>query len=403
MTRGAGRENAWPKRVFYASAGNADLIATHRAWAAGELNFDQVSLSFSGQITQYIEEIGAEGLLTSTRADGRHHQDGRFRIEHHAKGWKSGLRFHVEELRYALHLVRRARAFGADVALVDSGVMHFFLLALFPLFGIPVFPILHNALWPEGFPPTGRAKRQLLALDARFWRRGPRAVIAVSPAIERQIRTLSGNVAAPIHQMRAQFHRAYFAVIPAADPAARPFRATFVGRLDEGKGALDIPAMAMHCEAKAPGLIHWTVCGAGPDLERLRADVAAKGLADRIDVRGWTSPAQLQQVYAASHVSVVPTHSIFAEGLAMTAAEATLSNRPLVSNPVVPALELLRGAALAATPDDAISHAEAVLALATDPALYARLVAACPPLAEPFFDRDQGLTAVLHRAVGTAR
>lgn len=402
MSKRGGRGETWPKRVFYASAGNADLIATHQAWRGGELNFDQVSLSFSGQIAQYIEEVGADGLLTSTRADGRSHQDSRFRIEHHAKSWKQGVRFHAEELRYALTLVRRARKFGADVALIDSGVTHFFLLGLFPLFGIPVVPILHNALWPEGFPPTGRAKRQQLKLDARFWRRGPKAVIAVSPAIARQIRALAGSITAPIHQMRAQFHRDYFAAIAPADHSARPFHVTFVGRLDAVKGALDIPAMAAHVEAKAPGLVHWTVCGGGPDLETLRADVAARGLGDTITVRGWTSPAALQQVYGASHVSVVPTRSSFAEGLAMTAAEATLSNRPLISNPVVPALDLLEGAALKALPDDPISHADAVLALATDPALYARLVTACPPLAEPFFDRSQGLTAVLHRALGTA-
>ena len=118
-----------------------------------------------------------------------------------------------------------------------------------------------------------------------------------------------------------------------------------------------------------------------------------------IDVRGWTSPAQLQQIYGVSHASIVPTRSTFAEGLAMTAVEATLSGRPLVTNEVVPALELLAPAALEATPDDPVSHADQVLRLARDPALYDALRAACSALGGQFYDRSLGLAAVLARAL----
>jgi glycosyltransferase involved in cell wall biosynthesis len=196
--------------------------------------------------------------------------------------------------------------------------------------------------------------------------------------------------------MRAQFVRSYFAAIRPAQPAARPFRVTFVGRLQAEKGALDIVAMARHAEARAPGLIRWTICGGGSDLDVLRADVAVSKLDDVVIIRGWTTPAELQHVYGESHASIVPTRSSFAEGLAMTAVEAILSGRALITNPVVPALELLQDAAVAAVTDDPTSHADAVLALATDSALYGRLAAACATLGEPFLDRKLGLTAVLH-------
>jgi hypothetical protein len=83
----------------------------------------------------------------------------------------------------------------------------------------------------------------------------------------------------------------------------------------------------------------------------------------------------------------------------MTAAEAILAGRPLVTNPVVPALELLRPACVAGATDDPPSHAAAIRSLVDDAALWERLRAACPTAGAPFVDRSQGLTAVLERVV----
>jgi hypothetical protein len=86
----------------------------------------------------------------------------------------------------------------------------------------------------------------------------------------------------------------------------------------------------------------------------------------------------------------------------MTAAEAILAERPLITNSVVPAVELLRPAAMAARPNDPDSHADAVMELATDPALYERLRSRCRDLQSPFYDRSLGLRAVLHRALAAS-
>ncbi len=83
----------------------------------------------------------------------------------------------------------------------------------------------------------------------------------------------------------------------------------------------------------------------------------------------------------------------------MTAAESILAGRPLISNPVVPALELLSAASVAARTDDIASHADAVVKLASDPVLYRQLCGACPSLAEQFYDSDMGLAAVLRKAL----
>jgi len=387
------------RRVFYASAGNADIIASHKAWVNGDDNPTEVSITFSGQIQTFCQDIGADALLVSTHPDGRVLHDGKFRLQHIGKRVRSGLAFHLEELRYAWQLLCIAKSFKADVAIIDSGVTHFFMLALFPLFGIPVVPILHNCLWPAGYRPRSLVQRITQALDAISWRRGPFVVIAVSPEAERQVGELTGRVHRPVVQIRAQFHRAYFAAIPSIDPTTAPFRVMFIGRVLEAKGVLDIVQMARRIEDRAPGLVRWTICGRGDDLERLQGAIDELELGAVVAAPGWVSLENLQDIYARSHASIIPTRSGFAEGLAMTAAEAILAGRPIISNPIVPALELLMPAAMPARSNDWESHAEAVYALATDRALYARLQVACAALSEQFYDRSHGLPEVLKRVL----
>jgi glycosyltransferase involved in cell wall biosynthesis len=390
------------RRVFYASAGRADIIASHRAWREGQDNPTEVSITFSSQVEEFCRRIGADALLVSDRDDGAILQDGGFRLEHRGKRARSGVFYFWEEVRYCLMLLRAARSFRADVALIDSGVTLFFLQRLFPLFGIPVLPILHNCLWARGFRPRSVGQKLIQWLDGRFWRHVPCATIAVSPEAERQVEELSGPRHPPIAQIRAQFHRSFFASIPPPRPEHTPFEVMFIGRVIEEKGVLDIPLMARFIEDRSPGLVRWTICGRGEALESVRALVTELNLRDRVDVPGWVSLDELQRLYAKSHVWIVPTRSGFAEGLAMTAAESIMAGRPIVSNPIVPALELLAPAAVPARSNDWQSHAEAVLAIASNRALYRQLQAACAPLAEQFFDRDRGLTAVLVRMLGNA-
>ena len=56
-------------------------------------------------------------------------------------------------------------------------------------------------------------------------------------------------------------------------------------------------------------------------------------LKEIVSIRGWTLQ-DLQEVYARSHVSIVPTRSDYREGFAMTAAEAILAGRPVSPAPL---------------------------------------------------------------------
>lgn len=386
-------------KIFYASAGGADIIQSHRFWREGKHNPNEVSITFSGQIEDFVVQTGAEAYMVSARTEAQIERDGAFTIEHRVRGHGTGLGYYLAELRYCLGLVRTARSFGADIALIDSGVVPFFMMAAFRFAGIQVVPILHNCLWPHGYRPRGRLQRIVQALDRLFWRHVPRAIIAVSPEAERQVEEIAGSKHPPIWQTRAQFLPDYFAPIPPPDADAVPFQVMFIGRVVPHKGVLDIPDMAHRAEQRMPGQIKWTICGRGSALEALREKIVALGLETIVDARGWTSLEDLQQIYARSHISIVPTRSGFAEGLAMTAAEAILAGRPIVSNPIVPALELLAPAAVAARSNDADSHADAVMSLAADRARYRQLQQACAPLRAQFYDRELGLAAVLHQAL----
>ncbi len=123
------------------------------------------------------------------------------------------------------------------------------------------------------------------------------------------------------------------------------------------------------------------------------------GLESIVNIRGWTPLPDVIEVYAKSHAAIVPTRSTFSEGLAMTAAEAIMAGRPVITDPVVPASEVLRDACVVARTNDMDSHVEGVLKLVGDPEYYEGLRRACPALAERFYDREQGLAAVLKRII----
>ncbi len=166
----------------------------------------------------------------------------------------SGLKFHLSEALYGLGLLTTAVRYRADVAVIDSGSLYYFLATLFRLMGIRVVPVLHNTLWPHGFPPTRPIHRLILWLDGLFYRHVATAIVGVSPECARQVEQLTRGRHAPLHQNRAQFLRMFFTQIPPPPPHdRRPFQIMFIGRVDPSKGVFDILEMARKVEDRAPG------------------------------------------------------------------------------------------------------------------------------------------------------
>jgi glycogen(starch) synthase len=391
-----------PGRIFHA-AGPGDAVRAHYHWKRGEQDPNEVSITFTSQIEQYCIETGASLYLVCYHPRRDFLRDGPISIEHLPKPMSGarGAFYHLREVLYGFMLLVRALRFNADVAILDSGCTHFVVQTLFATAGIRVVPVLHNSLWPRGYPPGKPVARLIQKLDRFFWRHVPLATLCVSPECARQVEQLATLVHGPLEQIRAQFLPEFFGRIPPAPPhSRRPFRILFIGRVIEDKGVFDLLEMAARIEGRAPGRVRWELCGTGNALEELRRRRAAMGMEEVVNIRGWTSQEDLVGIYARSHAAIVPTRSSFLEGLAMTAAEAILAGRPVITSPVVPALEVLRPSAVAARTNDIDSYVEQILKLIDDPSWYESMVRACPEVARPFTDREQGLTAALQRVLG---
>lgn len=378
------------------------MIDAHKSWRLKQHHASEVAITFSGQLEDLCEEIGAEAYIVSYYSRKEILRDGPFILEHRPKPMpgSTGAMYHLAELLYGIGLLATAVRFGANVAVLDSGGTHYFVTTLFRLAGIQLLPVLHNSLWPSGFPPTRLVPRLVLWLDSLFFRWVPVAIIGVSPECTRQVEQITHGRHAPLLQIRAQFDPEYFRQIPPPPPFdERPFRIMYIGRINVIKGVFDILEIARKVELEAPGQVRWEICGSGPDLENLKQRHHEMALGPVVQIHGWTSLPDLIQVYARSHASIVPTRSSFTEGLAMTAAEAILAGRPLITNPVVPALEVLRPACVEARTNDVDSYVEGVLRLINDRDHYESLRSACPALAKQFYDRAQGLTAVLAQVI----
>ena len=386
-------------RIFYAT-GPGNIIDAHKYWLAGKHYPHEVSITFSSQFEEFCRDVGAEAYIIACPNNRAIYRDGAFTLEHRPKPLPKarGLLYHFGELLYGLSLLGTAIRYRANLAILDSGRTHYFIMGLFPLFGIKTVVVLHATLWPTGFPPTRLAPRMIGQLDSLFFRWLPIAVIGVSPECVRQVEQRTGGQHPPLYEIRAQFRPEDFATIPPPPSHdQKPFHIMYIGRIVRNKGLFDILDMAREIENRAPGKVRWEICGVGPDLEELKRHWDALGLKEVVTIRGWTTAEELHDVYARSHASIVPTRSDYCEGLAMTAAEAILAGRPVITNPVVPALEILKPACVEAQTDNVTSYVTAILRLIDDPNQYRSLCNACSGLQRQFYDPSQGLRAVLKR------
>ncbi|MEH2496232.1 glycosyltransferase involved in cell wall biosynthesis [Bradyrhizobium sp. AZCC 1678] len=200
-------------------------------------------------------------------------------------------------------------------------------------------------------------------------------------------------------EMRGQFSRSYFDAIAAAPSQTTPFRILFAGRITENKGVFDLIDIARRVEDRAPGLVKWDVCGAGPDFDELRLRRDAASLQGVVELHGHVLPPQMSEIIARNHASIVPTKSTFEEGMALSAIEPVLANRPVITSSVVPAWEVLGEACLKAEVDDVENYVAQVLRLAKSPEVYQAAANACTQVKEPFLDGKLGFAAGLRRAL----
>lgn len=390
-------------RVFYA-AGPGNIISAHENWRQHKDDPSQMALTYSGQFADACEALDATAYMVSSNPTRLTVKDGRFTLEHRPKTYLGGGGFyHLAEVLYGLGLLATAVGFRADVAVISSGSTHYFVLCLFRLFGIRVIPVLHNTLWPAGRRSRRWQDRMIGRLDGWFFRWFCSSALGVSAECSRQLTDITLGRPPAFFLVYPQFRPDYFASIPPPPPIdQRPVRIVFAGRVEIDKGVFDILEIAAALDRQLPAAVEWHICGAGSALEDLKAQCKTRGLESIVKIHGWTSPADLRKILGESHLSIVPTRSSFAEGMAKSAIESVLSGRPFVASSVVPALDAFESCSVKVAADDIEGFVTSILELLRNPRQYEALVKACSFSTNPFIDTRCGFAAALQQSITTS-
>jgi len=163
-----------------------------------------------------------------------------------------------------------------------------------------------------------------------------------------------------------------------------------VGRLTPAKGqVLLIRALA---QLRDRGLrFHLTLVGAGPDRDRVEAEIAAFGLRNAVTLTGALTQGQVRERFARADIFVLPS---LAEGIPVVLMEAMSCGVPCVSTPVngIPELVVHDQTGLLATPGDVVSLAARLRELIEQPALRHRLALAARDKVCRDFDLARNVT-----------
>lgn len=392
-----------PLRILYA-AGPGDVIGTHQHWKAGRDDPAQVAVTYSSQFFDLCKEMNAQGYALSYHPRKQRVVDGNLIIEHRPHLWQKGggLPYHMGQLWYGLRMAITARRFGADIAIVSDGT-HWFALGLMRWLGISVVPSLHCVLWRKHNPPTHPLARFIRALNRRFFRRRPDAILCVSNDISDQVRSILNGRAIPVLNFLPSYRPASFGDGFGAPPALPPFRIFFAGRIEANKGVFGLLEICKQFEKDGHTDIEFDLCGDGSQLEKLRRAASDAGVASRFRCHGHSPQPFMRGMYEQCHVVIVPTTTHFVEGFNKVVAEGVLAGRPVITSSVCPALEYVREAVVEVPPDDLAAYGDAILRLKMDAALYESKRQGCTTARAQFYDGKLGWGSAAHRAITLIR
>jgi len=176
---------------------------------------------------------------------------------------------------------------------------------------------------------------------------------------------------------------AAFAAAP--DPAALPIRKgegeCWVGTLAGLRPVKALDVLVAACRSLPPEW-HLVICGEGPERDAIMRAARTWGMQDRVHLPGAVDPAKvvgLFDIFALSSVS---------EQFPLSVVEAMAAGLPVAATDVGDIRHILTpdSTALLSSPNDPHRLGESLLALASDPALRARLGAANAARARAEFD-----------------
>jgi colanic acid/amylovoran biosynthesis glycosyltransferase len=180
-----------------------------------------------------------------------------------------------------------------------------------------------------------------------------------------------------------------------------PLRIVAIGTLHEVKGQVHL-VEACRLLAERGLAFQCRFIGEGPDREGLQARIDEYGLAEHVTLVGRMTSDAVAAELAASDVLAapsVPTRGGKREGIPVVLMEAMATGLPVVASRLsgIPELVTDGVSGLLVPPGDDVALADALAALAADPALRARLGAAGRDTVLRDFDVDRNAAALMDR------
>ncbi len=382
-------------RILYA-AGPGNVIGTYDYWVKGQDDPSQVSVTYSSQFYDVCQKLKAKAYVISSFGERSRWQNEQFILENRPNFLQntSGILYHLGQVAYGLRLIISAIGFRANVAIIDTGSTHWFMLSVLSWLGIQVIPSLHCTLWRK-YEPQRRIERQILQLSRRFFAKDCAAILAVSQNIKGQVAQITQGNPRPVVEFLPAYRSTEFANVTEPNLERSPFRVLFAGRIERNKGVFDLLAIAQRFAAQGRQDIIFEICGSGSALDDLRIAVAQADLRDTVICYGYCQKAEMRQRLSQSHVVIVPTRTEFVEGFNQVVAEGILAGRPVVTSSVCPALDYVQTAVVEVPPNDVKAYGDALLQLCDDRNFYEQKRRNCLSLQAQFYDPARSWNAAL--------
>ena len=361
-------------RIAFLS-GPANAPEIYRQWSGAERQV-YFGTDYMKQFLQLATDAGAESYVITWFGSVPYVSKlGEFTFDNRPLTTARGLAYYFGQLWWHMRAAASVGRFKPDL-LVLTGNQNFWWTLAFTR--TKFLPSYHSVVWPK----YGKVKlpwKVLLWLNQWLVLRRCKVAVVTAKDIARQLEQLTD--AEIIHHLPSYLPHQFEGIAPAR--WSSPFRVFFILDFEVNKGVYDVLEIARRLEAQRPGEFRFDLCGSGGELERARAIAPTN-----VVCHGFCDQAKVRELIGLSHVSIVPTRTDYEAGFEMTCAESILSDRPLITSAVCPALEYLRDASIEVEPDNVDQYLEAIVRLKEDRELYERKRAACGPLKAQFFDPE---------------
>ena len=390
--------------------GPLNAVRTYNIWLEGDDDSSSVAIPYLRQFFERCKQESHEAIICSSvvlddsELDASNIIDNAVSFEYVPAPFQtsSGLLFHLGQILYLLRIGWIALTQGANVILMTAARQHLFALLPVTWFGISVIPTLHCTFWPRFEPPNSLIKRIILRLTGGFLRSRRSPILAFPGEVSRQVFEL----AEPLPEKRVfNFLPTYkpelFEELSPPNQAAPTFHILYLGRVTRDKGVFTIVDIAKGLVAKGLGSeFVFDICGEGPALEALRAEIAQNNLGDMVFCHGFCDRTQVVEMLNQSHIIIVPTTTSFIEGFNKVVVEGVLASRPVVTSAVCPSLVTVQDAVVEVDPEGgAESYLDAILALQSNKELYLEKHQFCLKLQSQFYSQETSWGMQLSKAL----